>query len=370
MTESVGLYQILLISFSGACLLGFLMRQTNFCTMGAIADSFLMSDFTRLRQWSLAIGIGIFGVLFLSASGLIDVTKSIYSGSRLMYLSTFVGSLCFGAGMVLTAGCGGKTLVRIGGGSLKSLIVFIVLGLFAYFAMRGFLAVLRVNTLDSFYIDLASPQDLPSIIAKWLDIQRSLVHLYIGLCLGLVFVLFALLKKSFWSINNLLAGFGVGLLVTTFWWISGSLAHLTEDPNTLEEVFLLTNSGKMESLSFVAPFAYSIDWLMFFSDASRVLTIGIVAVIGIITGSFIHALITKSFRWESFSGPKDTAHHLIGAALMGFGGVLALGCTIGQGISGISMLAINSFIALPGFFIGAYIALKYLEREVNQSPCS
>ncbi len=369
MSKQLATTEILWVSFFGAFLLGMLMRQTNFCTMGAIADSFLISDFTRLRQWSLAIGIAILGVVLLSTIGLIDITKSIYSGSRLMYLSTLIGSLSFGFGMVLTSGCGGRTLIRIGGGNLKSLIVFIVLGLFAYFTMRGFLAVFRVNVLDSYYIELSGSQDLPSVLAQQFNFDRSLTHLYLGLTLGLVFVLFSLIKKSFWTVNNLLAGFGIGLLVTGFWWVSGSLAYLAEDPNTLKEVFLFTNSGKMESLSFVAPFAYSLDWLMFYSDTSRVLTIGVVAVVGMVIGSFIHAIISKSFRWESFSSSKDMAHHLIGAALMGLGGVLALGCTIGQGISGMSTLALSSFIALPGFVIGAWIALRYLERSVEHSHC-
>ncbi len=370
MTESISTSSIPWLSFFGAFFLGFLMRQTNFCTMGAIADTFLMSDLTRLRQWSLAIGVAILGVVLLSSLEVIDSTRSIYSGSRLMYLSTLTGSLCFGFGMVLTSGCGGKTLIRIGGGSLKSVIVFIVLGLFAYFTIRGFLAVLRVNVLDSFFIELAGPQDIPSIVAQQWGIDRTLAHLYLGLILGFAFIAFALLQNSFWTANNLVAGLGVGIFVTIFWWISGSLAHLLEDPNTLEDVFLITNSGKMESLSFVAPFAYSLDWLMFFSDTSKVLTIGIVAVLGVIVGSFMHAVYTKSFRWESFVSPRDTAQHMIGAALMGFGGVLALGCTIGQGISGISTLALNAFLALPGFVVGAYIALRYLECSVNQSPCA
>lgn len=362
--------QVLWISFAAAFLLGLIMRQTNFCTMGAIADGVLMSDYSRARQWSLAIGLSILGVVVESATGFIESNKSIYAGSRLTYLSSLIGSLSFGFGMVLASGCGGKTLIRLGGGNLKSLVVFLVLGLFAYFTMKGFLAILRVNVLDTFYIDLGGAQDLPSIISKQYDLNRSVIHLYLGLFLGLAFILFALLKRSFWTVNNFLAGCGIGLLITVFWWISGSLAYLAEDPNTLEEVFLFTNSGKMESLSFVAPYAYSLDWLMFFSDTSKLLTIGIVAVSGVIAGSFIHAVITCSFRLEGFANARDTAHHLIGGALMGFGGVAALGCTIGQGISAISVLALSSFIALPGFIVGAFIALRYLESKVDGKPCS
>lgn len=362
--------QILWICFLLACLLGYVMRKTNFCTMGAIADAYLMSDFTRLRQWSLAIGLSILGVVILSAFGLMDSSKSIYTGSRLTYLSVLIGSLCFGFGMVLASGCGAKTLVRIGGGNLKSLVVFLVLGLFAYFTIKGFLAVVRVNILDSVFIDLGAPQDLPSIMSKQFGLSRDFLHLYIGVIVGALFIAYAFLKKSFLTLHNLLAGVVVGGVVIAFWLISGYFAHVAEDPNSLEEVFLLTNSGKMESLSFVAPYAYSLDWLMFFSDVSKTLTIGIVALFGVICGSFVHSCINRSFRWESFTNTRDLAHHLLGGALMGFGGVAALGCTIGQGVSGISTLAVSSFLALPGFILGAVLAMRYLESCDQKTPRS
>jgi uncharacterized membrane protein YedE/YeeE len=154
------------------------------------------------------------------------------------------------------------------------------------------------------------------------------------------------------------------------WWVSGNLGYVAEDPNTLEEVFLVTNSGRMESLSFVAPYAYSLDWLMMYSDTSKVLTVGIVAVLGMILGSAVISIATKSFRWESFRNTEDTANHLVGAALMGFGGVTALGCTVGQGLSGISTLAIGSLLALPGFIFGAYLGLRYLQIRLAPNPCS
>jgi uncharacterized protein len=122
---------------------------------------------------------------------------------------------------------------------------------------------------------------------------------------------------------------------------------------------LRTNSGRMESLSFVAPVAYTIDYLMFFSDTSKVVTIGIAAVLGMITGSTAYALVAGQFRWEGFRDTEDTANHLVGAALMGFGGVTALGCTVGQGLSGVSTLAIGSFIAVAAIVAGAVLALKY-----------
>ena len=361
--------QALLITFVITTALGAIMQRTNFCTLGAVSDGILMEDWSRMRQWCLAIGIAILGVAFMSHLGWIDVTKSLYTGNRVLYLSTLIGSVLFGIGMVLASGCGSKTLVRIGSGNLKSIVVFIVLGLVAYMTMRGFLGILRTNSIDQVALNLKTTQDLPSVLSASVGMGKEQLRWILSLVIGGAFIAYALLKKSFWNVENLTAGVGVGLAITAIWWVSGHLAHLEEDPNTLQEAFLVTNSGRMESLSFVAPYAYSLDWLMFTSDKSKVLTIGIVAVLGMIAGSAISALISKRFRWEAFRGVEDTANHLVGAALMGFGGVTAMGCTVGQGLSGISTLALNAFIALPGFFLGGYLGLQYLQWRMSPKPC-
>jgi uncharacterized protein len=157
-------------------------------------------------------------------------------------------------------------------------------------------------------------------------------------------------------------------VIVGVWWVSGRFGHLTEHPLTLEEAFLATNSQRMESLSFVAPVAYVLDWLILFSDKSKVLTIGIVSTLGVVVGSAAVALAAGSFRWEGFGGSEDTANHLVGAVLMGVGGVTALGCTIGQGLSGVSTLALGSFIALAAIIAGAVAALRWqvwrLERQL------
>ena len=361
---------VLWATFVITFLLGAIMQKTGFCSMGAISDAFIMSSWDRLRQWFLAIGVAIVGYALMSYCGLIDPLKSFYTGNKFLWLSTIVGSTLFGFGMVLASGCGSKTLIRIGGGNLKSIIVFMVLGLTAYMTMRGFLGVVRVNTLDTIFIAFNTPQDLPSLLSAPLGIDRNNLHLALGLVIGFAFIAYALANKAFWTANNLFAGIAVGLAICAVWWISGNLGFVAEDPNTLEEVFLVTNSGRMESLSFVAPYAYSLDWLMMYSDTSKVLTVGIVAVAGMILGSAFVSVVTKSFRWESFRNTEDTANHLVGAALMGFGGVTAIGCTVGQGLSGISTLALSSLLALPGFILGAYVALLYLKIRLAPNPCT
>jgi uncharacterized membrane protein YedE/YeeE len=361
--------QALLITFAITAVLGAIMQKTNFCTLGAVSDGLLMEDWSRMRQWCLAIGIAMLSVALMSHLGWIDVNKSIYTGHRVLYLSTLIGSVLFGIGMVLASGCGSKTLVRIGGGSLKSAVVFMVLGLVAYMTMRGFLGIWRINSIDQVALQLNTTQDLPSILSAAFGMGKEQLRWILGLTIGSIFIAFALLKKSFWNTENLLAGFGVGLAISAIWWVSGYYAHLEEDPNTLQEAFLVTNSGRMESLSFVAPYAYVLDWLMFTSDKSKILTIGIVAVIGMISGSALSAILSKRFRWESFRGVEDTSNHLVGASLMGFGGVTALGCTVGQGLSGISTLALSAFIAFPGFIVGAYLGLQYLQWRMSPKPC-
>lgn len=361
---------VLWATFVITFVLGAVMQKTGFCSMGAVSDIFIMSSWDRLRQWFLAIGVAIIGFALMSFLGLIDPLKSFYTGNKFLWLSTIVGSTLFGLGMVLSSGCGSKTLVRIGGGNLKSIIVFLVLGLTAYMTMRGFLGVIRTTTIDSIFVSFNTPQDLPSLLSGPLGIERGTLHLVLGTLIGASFIAFALSKRAFWTAENLIAGVTVGLAICAVWWVSGNLGHVAEDPNTLEEVFLLTNSGRMESLSFVAPYAYSLDWLMLYSDTSKVLTLGIVAVLGMILGSAVVAIMTKSFRWESFRNTEDTANHLVGASLMGFGGVTAVGCTVGQGLSGISTLALGSFLALPGFIFGAYLGLRYLQLRLAPNPCS
>jgi uncharacterized protein len=301
------------------------------------------------------------------ALGWVEAGQSFYAGPRLIWLSNLVGGLMFGFGMVLASGCGNKTLVRIGGGSLKSLVVFAVLGLAAYATLRGITGVLRVNTVDRVAADLATGQDLPSLLAPFTGVGLPMLALGLGLVIGLALVAFVVARPEGRSGEVWLGGLGVGAVIVAVWWVSGRLGFLNEHPLTLEPSFLATNSGRMEALSFVAPIAYTLDWLILFSDTSRVLTLGIVTTVGVVVGSAVVALATRSFRWEGFGSAEDTANHLVGAVLMGVGGVTAMGCTIGQGLSGVSTLAVGSFIALGGIIAGAVLALRWQVWRLERS---
>lgn len=351
--------------FALAFAFGAIVQRTNFCTMGSVADIVSFGDWTRMRQWLLAIAVAILGTNVLAATGVIDTADSFYTSPRFVPLAYALGGLLFGFGMVLTGGCGSKSLVRAGGGSLKSLVVLVVLGIVAYISLRGLLAVFRVGVIESVGARLATPQDLPSVLAG-VGLSRPVLQLGIALVVSASLVAIVFRDRSFRTFDNLLAGLGIGAIIVAAWAISGTIGYVEEHPNTLQEAFLRTNSGRMESLSFVAPVAYTIDYLMFFSDTSKVITIGIAAVLGMIAGSAAYALLAGKFRWEGFRDTEDTANHLVGAALMGFGGVTALGCTVGQGLSGVSTLAVGSFIAVAAIIAGAVLALKYQAWRSDQ----
>ncbi len=345
---------------------GVIAQRTHFCTMGAVSDVVNMGDWTRMRQWALAIAVAMVGFGVLSYTGQIDPLKTLYAASRFIWLSAAVGGALFGFGMVLASGCGSKTLVRIGGGSLKSLIVFVVMGLAAFATMKGVTAVLRVATVDKVGIDMSIGTSLAQWVSGSVGMTNQTAALVCGLIIGGSLLVWVAMGKDFMRADNLLAGLGIGAVVVAMWWLSGHLGHVAEHPETLQEAFLTTNSGKAEALSFVAPLAYTLDWLMFFSDKSKVLTLGIVSVFGVIAGSAISAVLTGTFRWEGFGGTEDVANHLAGATLMGIGGVTAMGCTVGQGLSGISTLSATSFVAVAAIIAGAVAAFKYQVRRLDR----
>ena len=164
--------QVLAAAFALAIVFGAIAQRTHFCTMGAVADIVNMGDWSRMRMWALAAGVAMLGFNAMVGLGWVEAGKSIYAGSRLIWLSNLVGGLLFGVGMVLASGCGSKTLVRIGGGSLKALVVFCVLGLAAYATMRGVLAVARVQSVDTVALQLPAGQDLPSLLSLWTGLPR------------------------------------------------------------------------------------------------------------------------------------------------------------------------------------------------------
>ena len=353
---------VLAAAFVLALALGAIAQRTHFCTMGAVSDVLNIGDWARARMWVLAIGVAMLGFAAMATLGWVKAADTVYAPARLAWLSHVLGGVLFGMGMVLASGCGNKSLVRLGAGNLKSLVVVLVMGVTALVTLRGVLAVARVNLLDSVVIHLPAGQDLPSLLAAPLGLPVSTLAGVLGGTLGLALVGWVLARAEGRSADVLLGGAGIGLLVVGLWWVSARLGHVAEHPVTLEAVYLATNSQRAESFSFVA-----LDWLMMFSDSSKRLSIGIVAAAGVVLGSTGMALASGTFRWEGFGGVDDTANHVLGAGLMGAGGVTAMGCTVGQGITGLSTLALGSALAVAGIVTGAVLALRWQRWRIERS---
>ncbi len=351
--------RLLWAAFGLGLVFGAVARRTHFCTMGAIADIVASGDWTRMRMWVLAIATAMIGFNAMVAAGWVQAGDSLYATPRLAWLAHVLGGLLFGFGMVLASGCPNRTLVRAGGGNLKALVVLLVLGVSAAVTMRGLVAVLRVASVERAALQLPATQDLPSLLALAGGWPRSALALLLGLGIGALLLAWVLARPEGRSRAVWQGGLGIGAAVVALWWLSGVAGHLAEHPATLEPAFIATDSRRMESFSFVAPAAYALDWLMLFSDASRTLSLGVAGSAGVLLGAAAVALADGSFRWEGFGGAEDTANHLAGAALMGVGGVTALGCTIGQGISGLSTLALGSFIAVAAIVAGAWLGLRW-----------
>lgn len=351
--------QVLWAAFTASLVFGWIAQKTQFCTMGAISDIVNMGDWTRMRMWGMAVGVAMIGFYGMAYFGVIDASKTFYTSSRIIWLSGVVGGALFGFGMVLASGCGSKTLVRIGGGSLKAMVVFAVMGIAAFATLRGITAVARSKTVDAVAFDLDAGGSLPLLLADATGMSTSGAGLGLALLIGLGLVGWAFAHADFRRFDAVLAGLGIGVCVSAMWWITGRLGFLPEHPETLEAVYLATNSGQMESMTFTAPMAYTLDWLIYFSDKNKVLTTGVVSVFGVIVGSLIQSLMSRSFRWEGFRNTQDTALHLVGAVLMGIGGVTAMGCTVGQGLSGLSTLGVTSLFAVLGIFVGGIAGLRF-----------
>ena len=350
------------LAFALAVVFGAVAHRVNFCTMGAVTDIANFGDWRRMRMWMLAIAVAIGGTGALAATGLIDLSKSFYTGAQVPWLSHVVGGFLFGFGMTLASGCGSKTLLRVGAGNLKSLVVLIFLGISAYMTLRGLFALPRANVLDPVRFDVAAlfgakQSDLGSIAAA---LGLGAVRAWLPFVVAALIAAFVFRSRDFRDARGMVVGgIVIGLVIVGGWYVSGHVGFVAEDPKTLEEKFYATNSGRMESYSFTAPVAYLLELLMLWTDTTRTVTFGIAGVLGMVVGATGAALVSRTFRWEGFASIEDVGNHVVGGILMGFGGVTALGCTIGQGLSGISTLAVGSVLALGAIVIGCLAATRY-----------
>jgi len=356
--------------FALAFVFGAVANKTNFCTMGALSDIVNMGHWGRMRMWMLTMAVAMLGAGVLSYTGQVDLSKTVVQRPMLPWLSLLVGGVCFGVGMTLSGGCANKNLVRVGGGSVRSSVVLVFLAIASYMTLKGLFGQWRASWLDPVSVNLGDfgwkDQGLGTALARATGMAPKTALLVAVTVLALGLLAFVFKDKRFRA-NTLQIGgaVAIGAVVAAGWYVSGHIGF-GENPDTLEDVYFATNSRTLESMSFVGPLAYGLELLMLWTDKSLHVTFGIASVVGVVLGSAAVALASRTFRWEGFASLADLRQQLVGAVLMGFGGVTALGCTIGQGLAGVSTLAIGSFVALAGIVIGSVATLKYtLWREVR-----
>lgn len=334
---------------------GALLFRSNFCTMGAISDWMLLDARGRLGATALAAAVAIVGTQALAVHGVVDLSKSIYLAPRVNWLGAIAGGLVFGAGMVYAGGCPSRALVRGGSGDSRALLALVVMALAGYATLSGIIAPARVSLETATALDLKafgmSTQSLPELLAlSGLDGHSAW---WAGLLIAAGLGLFAFWYAGVWRrLGNLAGGLGVGILAVAAWGLTG----IAVDEFSARPV-------QPTSLSFVKPVGDALDWIER-ATALGFPGFGAASVFGMLLGAFLAALLSGRVVLRGFADRGDVARHIGGAIAMGVGGVVALGCTIGQGVSGISTLSIQSLIACAAIFAGAVWALKRLERAL------
>ena len=360
-------HQVLAAVFAIAVVLGAIVNKTNFCTMGAVSDWINIGDTGRMRAWLLAMAIAITGVVVMEWTGAINLSGETfppYRSANFSWLRHLAGGALFGIGMTLASGCGNKTLVRVGAGNLKSLLVLVIASLMAYlmlwtpFYEKGF-----HPWVSAAAIDLArhgvNTQELGAVISGLFGLPFSrALNAAVGGVLALSLFIYVFRSADFrGSVDNVLGGAAVGMAVLAGWYLTGGpLGQAWKE--YAEFATQVPSRVQVQSYTFISPMGDSVRYLLSPDDATLI-NFGVVALAGIIFGSFVYALITRSFRVEWFVSVKDFANHAVGGALMGVGGVLSMGCTVGQAITGMSTLALGSVLTFFAIVIGAAATMKY-----------
>jgi len=363
-------HQVLGVTFLAAVVLGAVANKTNFCTMGAVSDWVNIGDKGRMRAWLLAMAVALGGMLIFEALGKLTLPSDTfppYRTANFAWLRYVLGGFLFGIGMTLGSGCGNKTCIRIGGGNIKSILVLAVASYCAYLMLwgdikgEGFFEVVFNSWMAPTAINLGSfgmqSQELGAMVAGLTGGDSSRLHLIIGGIAVLGLLIYVFKAEDFrGSFDNILAGFVVGGVVLVGWYVTGGpmgaawkeYAELATD---------IPSRVNVQSYTFISPMGDSVRYLTQASNLSLI-NFGIMALTGVIVGSFLYSIVTRKFRIEWFASGKDFAAHTAGGVLMGFGGVLSMGCTIGQAVTGISTLALGSILTFVSIVFGAALTMK------------
>lgn len=330
---------------------GAVVFRTNFCTMGSVSDIVNLGDWRRFRAWILAAVVALAGAQTLHWLGVVDLTKSMYLGATFNWVGHIAGGLIFGFGMVFAGGCPSRNLARAGGGDLRALLTLVVVGIFAYMTIGGLLGPARAAIEQATNITLpTSTQGIGDLVDRALVLSAGFGRIFASWIIVLVGLAYCFKDPEFRSSPvHILSGIAIGLCAVAGWALTGlAFDDMAERPT------------QPISLTYVRPSGDALEWLQRFT-AAPMPGFGVATVFGAILGAFVAAKAMGRFRLLTFSDPGDTVRSLLGAAMMGIGGVMALGCTVGQGITGVSTLALGSFITFAAIVAGAVVGLKALE---------
>ncbi|MBP0484077.1 YeeE/YedE family protein [Sagittula salina] len=344
MLDTIGEYNLVaLIGLGSGLLLGLAARLGRFCTLGAIEDALYGGSTVRLRMWGIAIGLAVMGSFGLMAMGLLVDTETYYLGIRWMPLASVAGGLVFGYGMALSGNCGYGAIARLGGGDLRSFVIVLVMGVSTFVVLSGPLAPLR----DFLFPQRPVTTEVAPGIAHQLGAMTGLSVNLIGMVLGGLIVAGSAASAAVWEKPaRLFWAAAVGFSVVLAWAGTSWVAH-----HGFEALPVVSHS-------FAAPLGESILWWM--TGSARPLSFAVGSVTGVWAGAFVGSLIKGHFRWEACEDPRELRRQIFGAALMGAGAVVALGCSIGQGLSAFSLLAFSAPVTFAAIFAGAALGLRQL----------
>jgi uncharacterized protein len=333
---------VALIGLAGGVFLGLAARIGRFCTLGAIEDLYYGESALRLRMWGIAIGVAVIGTFGLSALGLLDLGGTLYMTRDWNLLGSVFGGLVFGYGMALAGNCGYGALARLGGGDLRSFLIVLVMGLSAYVTLGGPLSGLRIWAFGTDVLPAAT-----SSYAQALAALSGLSVNIAGMTIGVVILALTLANREMrQSFSHVFWGAVVGLAIVSGWagthWVA---AHGFD-------------ATAVVSHTFSAPIGETMLYAM--TSSGNTISFGTGSVLGVLIGAFLGSLFKGHFRWEACDDPRELGRQLFGAALMGMGAVVAVGCSVGQGISAFSVLAYSAPITLLCILAGAAIGLRQL----------
>lgn len=353
----------------GALLLGLLLgaagQATRFCVRGAIADWVIARRPGRLAAWLLAVVLAMAAVQLLVALDGFDARRTLAWSSRLPWLSYLAGGVIFGFGMMLGGGCPQRNLVKSGSGDLRALVTLGVTAIAALMTLRGLFAPWRAEGLDRVAIELPGPQDLGTLLGPTAPGMARAVLVALA---AIALLAWVWRHRSGVRAADGWGGVLVGLCVPAAFILTGSLGYLAEHPETLEPAWLGTHSRRPEGLSFVAPLGHALDLLTLWTDRNTVATFGVMLSLGVLLGSFAWARMRGGWRLQGFTTARELVLHLGGGVLMGFGGVTALGCTLGNGVTGLALLSAGAVLATGGIVAGALLALRLRLNHDSTDP--